>query len=400
MPLPRCEGPKLPPFDFGGAQKIEFLEYIGEGLHAHVFKVAIYAQIYALKLFRFTYDHDWFGPAEDTDHNDPEMMRAFYEFSEPFNCECRAFGRLRETGREDLAVRCFGYVLLDEEHEQALHTRFPGIEFNGDIEDPGGADQRARFLGRDGRRPPLRGILKHFGRPYKDDEEDEPKTKQQLLQPKVIRKMLVVIGSLHRLGILRIDVAVRQLVDDRFSDFSTAITTPHFVTTPELNPRLTPWMRAAMELETFTLARGDYTDFDHMVSLWNMEHFRVYDRDYPGWKPLKTEAFPGGRVRRIKYELRNKAATEGAIFTFMDPRRYDLKRKTGRTGKRVRLPPLKKWEYDYHGGGRLLEKLQDLFAEEPSLRWDYKDGSIFPREGSGRFAYSPRSKDMLHATLR
>lgn len=40
VPLPRCDGPKLEPFDFGGAQAIEFLGYIGEGLHAHVFKGA------------------------------------------------------------------------------------------------------------------------------------------------------------------------------------------------------------------------------------------------------------------------------------------------------------------------------------------------------------------------
>ncbi len=50
VPLPRCDGPKLQPFDFHGKQQIEFLEYIGEGSHAHVFKVKIHKQIYALKL--------------------------------------------------------------------------------------------------------------------------------------------------------------------------------------------------------------------------------------------------------------------------------------------------------------------------------------------------------------
>ena len=50
VPLPNCDGPKLKPFNFQGPQKIEFLEYLGEGLHAHVFKVKILAQIYALKL--------------------------------------------------------------------------------------------------------------------------------------------------------------------------------------------------------------------------------------------------------------------------------------------------------------------------------------------------------------
>lgn len=62
VPLPRCDGPKLKPFDFQGAQRIEFLEYVGEGLHAHVFKVRIRGQIYALKLVCPTLDGwplDW-----------------------------------------------------------------------------------------------------------------------------------------------------------------------------------------------------------------------------------------------------------------------------------------------------------------------------------------------------
>lgn len=53
VPLPQCPGPKLPPFDFRGSpQQIEFLELVGEGLHAYVFKVRIFGQIYALKVVR------------------------------------------------------------------------------------------------------------------------------------------------------------------------------------------------------------------------------------------------------------------------------------------------------------------------------------------------------------
>lgn len=50
VPLPRCDGPKLDPFDFQGPHTIEFLEHAGDGLHAHVFKVQIRGQIYAPKL--------------------------------------------------------------------------------------------------------------------------------------------------------------------------------------------------------------------------------------------------------------------------------------------------------------------------------------------------------------
>lgn len=50
VPLPLCDGPKLKPFDFQGPQQIEFLEFLGEGLHSYVFKVKIMGTIYALKL--------------------------------------------------------------------------------------------------------------------------------------------------------------------------------------------------------------------------------------------------------------------------------------------------------------------------------------------------------------
>lgn len=50
VPLLVCDGPKLAAFDFQGPQQIEFLEYLGEGLHAHVVKVSIKGQEYALKL--------------------------------------------------------------------------------------------------------------------------------------------------------------------------------------------------------------------------------------------------------------------------------------------------------------------------------------------------------------
>ena len=52
VPLPMIEGPKLKPFDFGGPQQIEFLEYIASGLHGHVVKARIHGQEYVIKLVR------------------------------------------------------------------------------------------------------------------------------------------------------------------------------------------------------------------------------------------------------------------------------------------------------------------------------------------------------------
>lgn len=292
-------------------------------------------------------------------------MSAFYDYAEPFSCECRAFGRLHEAGHEELAVGCFGYVLLDEAHELELHSRFADIDFNGDIEYPGGDDMRSRFLGRDGRAPPIRGIVKEFRHQAEEDE----------LQPEVISKMLGDIGRLQQLGIVSVDVAARQLVGGKISDFSTAITVPHFVTSPELNPGLTREMRIAMELETFRLSKDDYLAFDEMMFDWNLEH-----ADEKG--TITVRAFPGGHGSPLlrSYELRNEAARQ-RVYTYVDPRRYDWKRRAkGMRKYRRRLrakPPV--WIYCCGENGELAARLRDSQPVGPTLRWDYKDGLIFPR---------------------
>ncbi|KAK4068296.1 uncharacterized protein Triagg1_7539 [Trichoderma aggressivum f. europaeum] len=362
VPLPLVDGPKLKPFDFQGPQTIKFLEHAGQGLHAHVFKVDIRGQIYALKLFRFTYDHNWLGPASDTNPDDRELMSAFYNYSEPFSCECRAFGRLQEAGYEALAVRCFGYVLLDEDHERALDQRF-GLSFDGDVDYSGGDEMRTRFLGKDGRAPPIRGIVKQFGRVEEMEDEDE-------LRPAFFRKMLGDIGRLQKLGIMHLDVATRQLVDGRFGDFSTAITVPHFLTTPELNPGLTPGMRSAMEFQTFAWAMADYSEFDEMMFSWNMDY-----ADRKG--SISVRAFPGGMGRQHQYQLRTKAARE-CVFTFVDPRRYDWRRPGAEDkSRRLRARP---WFYDCRGDGRLAAQLKSREPQDVQLvYWDYSDGFIFPR---------------------
>ncbi|KEZ41065.1 hypothetical protein SAPIO_CDS7118 [Scedosporium apiospermum] len=292
VPLPLCDGPKLKPFDFQGPQKIEFLDYLGEGLHAHVLKVKILGQIYALKLFRFGYDEDWLGNGPYIDPDNLEAMSAFYEYSEPFSCECRAFGRLQEDGHEELAARCYGYVLLDEEHERVVMDQFSHLEinFNGNIQYSGYEDLRSRFVGKGvDRAPPIRGIVKEFG----PTEED--------LRTREVRRMLKDVIRLQQLGIIYIDVGHRQLVGGKFCDFSTAITVPHYITTPELNPRLGPEWIPALEFETFQFSINDYWQFDEMVREWNDEQEKRKTKK----KKISVYAFPGGRGCRIKYNLRN-----------------------------------------------------------------------------------------------
>ncbi|KAL2146098.1 hypothetical protein VTI28DRAFT_5191 [Corynascus sepedonium] len=50
----------------------------------------------------------------------------YVEYFDPFNCECRAYGRLNDAKREDLAVKAHGYLLLTPQQEADLERRVTG----------------------------------------------------------------------------------------------------------------------------------------------------------------------------------------------------------------------------------------------------------------------------------
>ncbi|KAK9442322.1 hypothetical protein VB005_03381 [Metarhizium brunneum] len=311
VPLPQCFGPKLKPFDFQGPQSIDFLEFLGDGLHSFVFKVEILGRIYALKLFRFEYVWGWDGIPNDFDRSDITALTTIYNYSEPFNRECRSFGRLQEAGYEELAVQCFGYLLLDQEHERAMRAKFSNIrlEFDGNVECPGYEDVRGSFPGRSGRPPPIRGIVKEFGLGVEE------------LKTRDMKRLFRTMTQLQQLGIINLDVGDRQLIDGKICDFSTAITVPHPVTTPELNPHLYLESESlhVLQLGTFLLCMNDYWTFDDMVRLWNEEH-----------EDQKTEisarAYPSGYGCRFDYNLRN-TPSRARVYTFVDPRKQDREQK-------------------------------------------------------------------------
>jgi hypothetical protein len=252
-------------------------------------------------------------------------------------------------------------LLLDEDNERAIYSRFPGINFNGEMNYSGEDDEERRlFVGRDGRLPPIRGIVKELGLQPVESE----------LQPALLTKILGDLRLLQQLGILSIDVATRQIISGKLCDFSTAITIPHFITTPELNPNLTPEMVAAMELETFLQTKNDYHAFDDMMFDWNLEYAKEKG-------PIAVRAYPGGDgappLRR--YELRNAAARE-RVFTYVDPRRYNWKRRTKGTSVRLRAKP-PYWVYYCGDLPRVAKSLRRSCTG--LMQWDYKDGLIFPK---------------------
>lgn len=121
--------------------------------------------------------------------------------NDPFHCECRAYGRLKEAGREDLAVRCFGYVFLNQAQEDELAQR--------------GFTDWDRCDAVKGR--PIRGIVKE----YIPDDGNGPFTYEML--PRMRRD----IQDLNRLGIVTWDVRVDNYRGGRLVDFSQAHTAPH-----------------------------------------------------------------------------------------------------------------------------------------------------------------------------
>lgn len=58
-PLPWFKGPKLGPFQFRNEaeREIEFLEHLGGGLHAEVFRAVIDGSVYAVKVVRTSFSH-------------------------------------------------------------------------------------------------------------------------------------------------------------------------------------------------------------------------------------------------------------------------------------------------------------------------------------------------------
>ncbi|KEY68579.1 hypothetical protein S7711_05765 [Stachybotrys chartarum IBT 7711] len=355
VPLPEFEGPKLEPFTFQGKRKIEFLEGLGSGTHSWVFKVRIDGQIYALKLFCFT--DEVYLPSYPLSHwkkdyskvevtpEEAQTMQAFYNAFDPFMCECRAFGRLKEAGLDgQLALKCFGYVLLDEDEERALMEQFHyQVSFLGwtgggscTFEfDPSRVVDREPLMVRteyssgpittlrerfrkNGRLPPITGIVKEYGRLDPD------------LGVVGHRRILQAIQGLHRVGIFSLDVTQRQIISGRLADFSMAFTTPHVLSEPGLDPNLDPRILPFLEEQVFETCYSDYLMFNLMLT---------DPENIPPTKPRKQlvqhrlSAFPasnsgsfswsyGGSLRSMD---RDGDGPDGfsRIWTYADPRKFD-----------------------------------------------------------------------------
>ncbi|KAL2156607.1 hypothetical protein VTH82DRAFT_1352 [Thermothelomyces myriococcoides] len=142
----------------------------------------------------------------------------YINFLDPFNCECRAYGRLKQEDCEDLAIRAYGYLLLtpEQEAEVARHSSktdmFPHVP----------ASTQTIFDGRNfwgryeiHRHLPVRAIVKELVRDRKP------------FAPSRLHDIWRDLESLHKLGILVRDIGSRNyMAGGKLIDFSQSWTMP------------------------------------------------------------------------------------------------------------------------------------------------------------------------------
>lgn len=147
--------------------------------------------------------------------NDVHYIRRFLDskvtkeeirvYADAFNSECRAYGRLQETGNEHLSIKCYGHVLLTADHEKELAEK-------GDIEALEHDSDEFKNL-------PLRAIVKEF---VPDGRRLYP-----YLDARKVPQMIRDLDSLHRIGIFIDDVRDPNYLRDLNVDFSRSKTVPH-----------------------------------------------------------------------------------------------------------------------------------------------------------------------------
>ncbi|CAJ2502651.1 Uu.00g100450.m01.CDS01 [Anthostomella pinea] len=174
---------------------------------------------------------------------------------DPFYCECRAYGRLKETRNENLAIKTYGYIIFDSDSDND--------EFVDTIISDGEPSTQKAFRGNDYHRfnpthlrvtedvRPGRGIVKQL-------VQDKPEFRRSM-----IPQMMKDIESLHKLGIyVGGNIRADAYLDGKLIDFSRAWTVPH--------DRLDGEMGSPDDLTGFE----DFEAFDHLIDRWNEEHPR------------------------------------------------------------------------------------------------------------------------------
>ncbi|KAK4683384.1 hypothetical protein QC764_0028890 [Podospora pseudoanserina] len=220
VPLPQVPGPKLEPFTPTAHADIEFLMYLGrdEDKDSYVWKVNINGNgPYALKMFKFN-TWEYLGQCYGRWLSKRLAKPQFYaDYFDPFNCECRVYGRLKQEQREELAVRSHGYLLLSSEQAHQVANLMGRSRDDPDDDDPATLYGH-NFWDRDEqhRGHPVKAIVKEF---VSDGGEGFNKTQ--------VAKLWDDLKEFRKLGILVRDITIHNYIGGKLIDFSRAWTVYH-----------------------------------------------------------------------------------------------------------------------------------------------------------------------------
>lgn len=129
------------------------------------------------------------------------------EYFDPFNCECRAFGRLQQEERCDLARPAYGYLFLNGEQEAEVALRSNCTE--------------------DGIDSFWRRRVEHEGQPVRAIVKQLPDPNLRAFEPRHLATMEQDLEALHDLGILVRRINLHSYADGKLAEFGRAWTAPH-----------------------------------------------------------------------------------------------------------------------------------------------------------------------------
>ena len=168
----------------------------------------------------------------------------YIDYFDPFSCECRAYGRLKEANREDLAVKAHGYLFLTPQQEAEVAQRVTREEYDIRSGD--------NFWGREEqhRNLPVRAIVKELASETHHD-------------PAHCRDMWADLQVLHSLGILVQDTHGGNYMDGKLVDFSRAWTMCH----PSMDPARAGALRGLL-LRELQLLLDHYYELANSSTEW------------------------------------------------------------------------------------------------------------------------------------
>ncbi|KAF9762349.1 hypothetical protein IL306_003447 [Fusarium sp. DS 682] len=218
--------------------------------------------------------------------------------STSFNNECRAYGRLKELGREDLAIKAHGYLRVPlHQIEERLQAMLQNNEEEAwtlkdlmELEEVGTPDANVPFM----------AIVKDWILDHRTSVGGMTREAEQR-QIKHLPRMLRNLRQLHKCGIVVRDLKDQQYYDGQLGDLSFAWTIPH-VFGPEggIRPR---WAFASM-------AAWDLKCFQTLLDRANRSALRAEP-------PLKTHNLVAWRNDEVYQRLRPRPEMLGPFLPML-----------------------------------------------------------------------------------